>query len=209
MGTKSKIQRLILYRIALIHFKSVGFQRVFSYNIAREVGVSPEQVRKDFSEFQIRGNKKAGYEIEELLFQFDRIFQKDKLHNVVIVGVGNIGTALSNYQGFRNNGIIIKAAFDKETTKIKPDFPVTVYPIENLPSYVKSNQIKIAILAVPFDSAQSVANLMVDAGIKGIMNFTYANLRVPDDVHIIYVSLTNTLESLIFLTSQKNLPEKQ
>ena len=208
MGTKSKIQRLILYRIALIHFKSVGFQRVFSYNIAREVGVSPEQVRKDFSEYQIRGNKKAGYEIDELIFQFDRIFQKDKIHNVIIVGIGNIGTALSNYQGFRNNGIIIKAAFDKDTSKVKSDFPVPVYPIENLPSYVKSNQIKIAILAVPFDSAQSVANLMVDSGIKGIMNFTYANLRVPDDVHIIYVSLTNTLESLIFLTSQKNTSEK-
>lgn len=184
----------------------MGFQRVFSYNIAREVGVSPEQVRKDFSEFQIRGNKKAGYEIGDLLSHFDRIFQKEKTHNVILVGLGNIGNALCNYQGFRNNGIFIKAAFDKDINHKKNDYSVAVYPIENLPSFVKSNQIKIAILAVPFDAAQSVANLMVDAGIKGIMNFTYANLRVPDDVHVIYVSLTNTLESLIFLTSQKNSP---
>ena len=100
MGTKSKIQRLILYRIATVHFKSLGFKRIFSYNIAREVGVSPEQVRKDFSEFKFRGNKKAGYDISELLIQFDEIFQKDKEHKVILVGMGNIGNALSNYNGF-------------------------------------------------------------------------------------------------------------
>lgn len=202
MGTKSKIQRLILYRIAIVHFKSMGFKRIFSYNIAREVGVSPEQVRKDFSEFKFRGNKKAGYDIEELLHQFDNVFQKDKVHNVILVGMGNIGLALSNYTGFRSSGIVIKAAFDTDSGKSYHDNVVPVYPLENLPAYVKSNSIKIAILAVPFDSAQSVANLLTDSGIQGIMNFTYANLRVPDEVHVIYVSLTNTLESLIFLTNQ-------
>lgn len=201
MGTKSKIQRLILYRIALIHFKSIGFKRVFSYNIAREVGVSPEQVRKDFSEFKIRGNKKAGYDIQELLKRFDSIFEKDKEHQVILVGMGNIGNALSNYQGFIRSGIVIKAAFDVDSGKSNSDTPVPVYPLENLNSYVRNHNIKIAILAVPFDSAQTVANILVDSGIKGIMNFTYANLRVPDGVHVIYVSLTNTLESLIFLTN--------
>jgi redox-sensing transcriptional repressor len=204
MGNNSKIQRLILYRIALIHFKSMGFQRIFSYNIASEVGVSPEQVRKDFSEFSIRGNKKAGYEINDLLSHFDRIFQKDKTHNVILVGMGNIGSALTNYQGFRNSGIFIKAAFDKDISRAKGDLSVPLYPLENLPYYVKSNQVKIAILAVPFEAAQSVANLLVDSGIKGIMNFTYSNLRVPEDVNVIYVSLTNTLESLIFMTNQRH-----
>jgi len=202
MGTKSKIQRLILYRIALIHFKSLGFKRVFSYNIAREVGVSPEQVRKDFSEFKIRGNKKAGYDIQELLLQFDQIFEKDKEHNVILVGMGNIGNALANYTGFSNSGIVIKAAFDIDPEKSESEPSIPVYPLENLNSYVRSNKVKIAILAVPFAAAQSVANLLVDSGIKGIMNFTYANLRVPEGVHVIYVSLTNTLESLIFLTNQ-------
>lgn len=202
MGTKSKIQRLILYRIALIHFKSLGFKRVFSYNIAREVGVSPEQVRKDFSEFKIRGNKKAGYDIQELLLQFDSIFEKDKEHKIILVGMGNIGNALSNYKGFISSGIVINAAFDIKPEKSNSETPVPVYPLENLNAYVRNNSVKIAILAVPFESAQSVTNLLVDSGIKGIMNFTYANLRVPDGVHVIYVSLTNTLESLIFLTSQ-------
>lgn len=201
MDTKSKIQRLILYRIALTHFKSMGFKRIFSYNIAREVGVSPEQVRKDFSEYKFRGNKKAGYDIEKLLIQFDKIFQKDKDHNVILVGMGNIGLALSSYHGFKSSGIVIKAAFDTDTVKSEQNNVVPVYPLENLPAFVESNNIKIAILAVPFDSAQSVANLLVDSGIQGIMNFTYANLRVPQGVHVIYVSLTNTLESLIFLTS--------
>ncbi|TFH33531.1 MAG: redox-sensing transcriptional repressor Rex [Bacteroidia bacterium] len=207
MSNKSKIQRLILYRIALIHFKSMGFQRIFSYNIAGEVGVSPEQVRKDFSEFNIRGNKKAGYEISELLSNFDRIFQKDKTHHVILVGMGNIGSALANYQGFRNSGIFIKAAFDKDITRAKGDVVVPLYPLENLSNFVKSNRVKIAILAVPFEAAQSVANLLIDSGIKGIMNFTYANLRVPDDVYVKYVSLTNTLESLIFLTNQNDSEE--
>ena len=115
--------------------------------------------------------------------------------------MGNIGLALSNYAGFRSSGIVIKAAFDTDSDKSYHDNVVPVYPLENLPAYVKSNSIKIAILAVPFDSAQSVANLLTDSGIQGIMNFTYANLRLPEGVHVIYVSLTNTLESLIFLTS--------
>ena len=201
MGTKSKIQRLILYRIALVHFRSLGFKRVFSYNIGREVGVSPEQVRKDFSEFKIRGNKKAGYDIQEVLIQFDNIFKKDKEHNVILVGMGHIGIALSNYKGFNNSGIIIKAAFDTDNNKSNGENPVPVYPLENLNPYVRSNNVKIAILAVPFESAQSVTNLLIDSEIKGIMNFTYANLRVPEGVHVINVSLTNTLESLIFLTN--------
>jgi redox-sensing transcriptional repressor len=192
---------MILYRVATIHFRSLGFKRIFSYNIAREVGVSPEQVRKDFSEFKFRGNKKAGYEIDELIRQFDRIFQKDREHKVILVGMGNIGNALSNYSGFRSSRILIKAAFDINPEKYQGESSVPVYPLENLPPFVKSNNVKIAILAVPFEAAQNVANLLVDSGIKGIMNFTYANLRVPDDVHVIYVSLTNTLESLIFLTS--------
>ena len=202
MGTKSKIERLILYRIALVHFRSLGFKKVFSYNIGREVGVSPEQVRKDFSEFKIRGNKKAGYDIHVLLIQFDSIFKKDKEHKVILVGMGNIGNALSNYKGFSNSGIVIKAAFDISPDQADIECPIPVYPLENLNSYVRSNKVKIAILAVPFDAAQSVANLLVDSEIKGIMNFTYANLRVPEGVHVIYVSLTNTLESLIFLTNQ-------
>ena len=202
MTNKGKIHRLILYRQALRQFKSLGFRRVFSYNIAKEAGVSPEQVRKDFSDFKIRGNKKAGYEIDEILSHFSRIFQKDQHQNVILVGMGHIGTALSNYEGFRKSGIIIKAGFDIIVPN--PDnkhFPIPVYPLENLPSYVRQHNVRIGILAVPYESAQSVTNLLTDSGIKGVMNFTYANLRVPVDVHVIYVSLTSTLESLIYLTS--------
>ncbi|HUS87693.1 MAG TPA: redox-sensing transcriptional repressor Rex [Bacteroidales bacterium] len=202
MKNQSKIHRLILYRLSLLHFKSLGFKRIFSYTISNEVGVSPEQVRKDFSEFQIRGNKKAGYEIDDLLEDFGKIFKKDKNHNIILVGMGKIGVALSNYQGFRDSGIIIKAAFDNDIQKHKGDYPVPVYPLENMQNHVRQNAVKIAILAVTFDAAQTVTNLLVDSGIKGIMNFTNANLRVPDHIHVIYVSLTNTLESLIFLTNQ-------
>jgi len=202
MANQSKIQRLILYRLAALHFKSLGFTRLYSYTIANEVGVSAEQVRKDFSDFHIRGKKKAGYDIEELLEDFIKIFQKDKKHNIILVGMGKIGVALANYKGFRDSGIIIKAAFDIDPDKRRGDYPVPVYPLENLHKFVSQNDVKIAILAVPFSAAQTVTNLIVDAGIKGIMNFTYANLRVPDHIHVIYVSLTNTLESLIFLTNQ-------
>lgn len=202
MKANKNIQRLILYRQSLTHFKSLGFHSVFSYNIGRHVGVSPEQVRKDFSEFNIRGNKKAGYSLENLLSQLDRIFQKNKQHNVIIVGIGNIGNAIVNYEGFRSRGIIIKSAFDNDVDKFKQSHSIPVYPLEYLPNFVKMHNVKIAILTTSFESAQSVTNLLIDSGIKGIMNFTYANLRVTQDVHVIDINLTDTLESLIFLANQ-------
>ena len=202
MKNNKKIQRLILYRHSLVHFKSLGFQNVFSYNIARHVGVSPEQVRKDFSEFNIKGNKKAGYSLDDLLSQLDRIFQKNKQHNVIIVGIGNIGNALVNYQGFRNRGIIIKSAFDNDVNKFKQNYPIPVYPLEYLPNFVKMHHVRIAILSTTLEAAQDVTDLLVDSGIKGIMNFTYANLRVPGEIHVMDISLTDTLESLVFLANQ-------
>ena len=87
--------------------------------------------------------------------------------------MGHIGTALSNYEGFRRSGIVIKAGFDINTNTNAKDFPIPIFPIENLSSYVKQHNVKIGILAVPYESAQSVTDLLIDSGIEGIMNFTY------------------------------------
>lgn len=201
MPLRSKIQRLILYRLSILHFQASGCDHIFSHNIAREVGVSPEQVRKDFSDLKIRGNKKAGYAIEQILPVFNSLFQKEKEHNVILVGMGNIGMALSNFKGFQDNQIIIRAAFDINTRKQSSNLRIPVYPPAMIPKIIRELKVRIAILAVPWEAAQSMTDLLVDNGIKGIMNFTYVHLRVPEYVHVMYVSLSNTLESLVYLTS--------
>ena len=112
MIISKNITRLLRYRSSLKKMQELGFETVYSYNLGRETGVSPEQVRKDFSQFGIKGKKKGGYNINDLLLTIREIFRKDELQKVIIVGMGNIGNAVLQYKGFQKNMIQIVAAFD-------------------------------------------------------------------------------------------------
>jgi len=192
------ISRLILYRQILVKFDELGIKTVFSYNIGRETGVTAVQVRKDFSRFGIKGNKKGGYEVNVLLFTINEIFRKDKLQKVVLVGLGHIGRALINYKGFRKNMIQIVAAFDIDPAKYRKKYDIQVYPLEMLKRVVTDLGIKTAVVTVPERAAQEVVNQLVDAGIIGILNFTPVVLKVPENVIISNVRIGNALETLIY-----------
>jgi len=192
------ISRLILYRQILVKFDELGLTTVFSYNIGRETGVTAVQVRKDFSRFGIKGNKKGGYEVNVLLFTINEIFRKDKLQKVVLVGLGHIGRALINYKGFRKNMIQIVAAFDIDPAKYRKKYDIQVYPLEMLKRVVTDLGIKTAVVTVPERAAQEVVNQLVDAGIIGILNFTPVVLKVPENVIISNVRIGNALETLIY-----------
>jgi len=196
--SKSTIIRLARYKNALNRFHALGFVKIFSDNIADAVGGTSTQVRKDFSMFGISGNKRGGYRVDELLDKLNSIFGKDKKQKVIVIGTGNIGTALINYKGYESENIQIIAAFDIDIAKCRETGPVPIYPIDRLKDYIKENDIKLAVLAVPDIAAQHVADIMISAGIKGILNFAPIRLRADGDIVINNVNLALELEKIIY-----------
>jgi len=178
--------------------QELGFETVYSYNLGRETGVSPEQVRKDFSQFGIKGNKKGGYNINELLITIREIFRKDELQKVIVVGTGNIGNAILQYKGFQKNMIEIVAAFDIDPSKYKKKMAVPVYSLEKLPKIIKEMDVKTAILTVPERVTQEVANLLFETGIRGILSFAPTRILHPPNVTIRTICISHELESLIY-----------
>jgi len=200
MQIKKNIRRLLLYRLCLVKFKEMGFKKVYSYNLGHEAGVSAEQIRKDFSQFGIRGNKKGGYELDHLLERLNHIFKKNEAQKVIIVGMGNMGRALSHYEcGFTERKQYIVAGFEVDPVKIRKTYNIPVFQMSYLPDFIKENDIKIAILAVPSISAQEVCSKLVNAGIKGIMNFAPVILQVPEDVTVNNVNLCDELECIMYM----------
>jgi len=200
MQIKKNIRRLLLYRLCIVKFKEMGFKKVYSYNLGHEAGVSAEQIRKDFSQFGIKGNKKGGYEIDHLLNKLNIIFKKNEEQKVIIVGMGNMGRALSHYEcGFTEKKQYIVAGFEVDPVKIKKTYNIPVFQMSYMSGFIKENKIKIAILVVPSISAQEVCSNLVNAGIKGIMNFAPVILQVPDDVTVNNVNLCDELECIMYM----------
>lgn len=208
MIIKSDIKRLLQYRLCLAKFKRKGFSRIYSYNLGNEAGVSPEQVRKDFSMHGITGNKKAGYEIDDLLDLLNSLFGMDVIHNVVLVGMGNIGRALANYnKQFIGQNVYITAAFDNDSRKHSKKSGVPVYSMDKLSATIKEFNIFTALITVPGVAAQDVCDQLLENGIRGILNFAPVILKVPDYVVINNINLSIEIEAIIYYLSQQSVEE--
>ncbi len=201
LNNKSCILRLSKYKKTLKRLKVLGFKKVFSDNLADAIGVSSAQVRKDFSMFEITGNKKAGYTIDDLIEKLNRVLGRDEYQNVVIIGAGSIGSALIKYQGFDKEGIKIVAAFDIDERKVSKDGLVPILHIDDLEVFVSENGIKIGIICVPDMFAQQTVDHMVKSGIKGALNFAPVNLRAPQDFIIESINLEMELEAVIYFVN--------
>ena len=195
---KNSLRRIFLYRACLNRLKMMGMEKVFSYTLAEEAGVSPDQVRKDFSEFNIKGNKRGGYNIDELLEKMENIFYKNREHNIVLIGMGNLGMALSKYSRFLQRNMNIVATFDIDPFKQKVRADIPVYGMDRLREIIQRFKVKVAIIAVPEISAQQVCDELVKAGIKGIVNFAPVLLKTPQNVIVNNVNLCDELESVIY-----------
>ena len=195
---KNSLKRIFLYRACLVRLKMMGVEKVFSYTLANETGVTSDQVRKDFSEFNIKGNKRGGYEINDLLEKMEKIFHRNKDHNIVLIGMGNLGLALSKYSKFIQRNMNIVATFDIDPFKQKMRSGIPVYSMGRLKEIIDRFGVKVAILAVPEISAQEVADELIQLGIKGIVNFAPVLLKVSPDVIINNVNLCDELESVIY-----------
>lgn len=200
-------KRLPLYYRTLNNLSYRGKTRVSSKELSEAVKVDSATIRRDFSYFGALGKKGYGYNVEYLLEFFKQILDQDELTEVALIGVGNLGTALLNYNFLRNNNTKIVMAFERSQGKVgtkKGDVPI--YHIDDLAEKLKN--IQIAILTVPASEAQDMTNRLVDIGIKGILNFTPARLTVPSHVRIHHIDLSVELQSLIYFLKQYPLDVK-
>ncbi|MDK2976134.1 MAG: redox-sensing transcriptional repressor [Candidatus Marinimicrobia bacterium] len=175
--------------------------------IANELYLDPTQVRKDLALTGIVGKPRVGYSVQELIDKIKAFLGWDVQRDAILVGVGNLGTALLGYQRFRLYGLNIVTAFDKDPRRIdKTIFGVDVLSVEKLPNLILRKKIDIGIITVGEEAAQEVADLMVQGFIKGIWNFAPKTLIVPDDVIVENVQLS---VSLGVLTSKMKLFETE
>lgn len=202
---EATIIRLSVYSRYLSEVDRKGIVTISSGDIAEGVGVSPAQVRKDLAYFGEFGTRGVGYNVKDLNQQILKILGLSADWNVTLVGLGNLGLALSSYKGFRERGFIITSIFDTDPGKIGTVVHgVEVQPIEHLEETVEQNRTQIGIIAVPTDSAQEIADKLVKAGVQAILNFAPVVLNVPPKIELRNVDLAVNLEVLSFnLGAQK------
>jgi len=196
----SGIYRLALYHRYLSSLDKDGNEYVSSQELADATGHTAAQVRKDLSSYGSLGAPGKGYEIGKLKAALTRIFGKEKVRNVVLVGVGNLGLALIAHKGFQLQRFNIVAAFDKDIRKIgRRVEDVLIYDIRDLNSTIADTDAQIAIVSVPASSAQEVIDMLVSAGIKAILNFAPARVIVPEGVKLQNVDMSIELDRLYYL----------
>jgi len=183
---------------------AAGVKTISSKALAEQFHLNAAQIRKDlayFGEFGVRG---VGYYVKELKRHLRMILGLDRTVRVAILGAGNLGLALADYPGFREEGFAIVALFDTERTKIgrRSKGGVRIHEIGEFRKMVKKDAIDIAVVAVPADSAQGVVNTAVQAGIRAILNFSPGSLKVPPGVKLKNVDLTVSMESLSFFLAR-------
>jgi redox-sensing transcriptional repressor len=210
--SRASVGRLSLYLRHLEGLRREGVAKVSSGQLGEALGITDAQVRKDLSFLGSLGHPGIGYITEELIAAIRRLLGLDRCWLAALVGVGNLGRALLGYRGFDQRGFRIVALFDTDPAKIGGRVEgLEVHGPEAIASVVASTGAELALLAVPGESAQEVADALVAAGVKGLLNFAPLMLRVPPDVRVVSVDLTVQLEQLAFLVQTKGgdhgLPE--
>lgn len=177
------IRRLPSYLHIIRAFQRTGEPYISGTWIANELNLEPIQVRKDLAITGIVGKPKKGYPVEQLISAIEHYLAWDVEQKAIIVGAGNLGSALTGYQEFRNHGLHIVAAFDSDPAKVgKFVHQIQIYKLDQLKEIVEAMKVTLAILTVPSPYAQSSCDALVAAGIRAIWNFTNVKLKVPDDV---------------------------
>jgi redox-sensing transcriptional repressor len=196
---RKAVYRLSLYYRVLERLNQNRIETVSSDALAKAAGVKPTQLRKDLTYFGQFGTRGLGYKVESLLAKLTGVLRTTRFQPVILVGAGNLGSALLRYDGFAKEGFEIVAAFDSRPEGAKTDdCKVPIQPVEQMKEFVREHNIKLAILAVPGVAAQEVTNQLVEAGIQAILNFSPLILQVPPHVVVNNVNLAIELENLTY-----------
>jgi len=194
---KKAIYRLSIYHRCLEKLAANDVATVSSTTLARAAGVNASQIRKDVAYLGQYGTRGLGYPVETLMRSIRETLGRERFQPVVLIGAGNLGSALLRYQGFEKEGFQVIAAFDADPeTAAKREIGVPVHHESGLETFVARESVKLAILCVPAGFAQTMANRLVESGIQGILNFSPVVLDVPSVVTVNNVDLALELEHL-------------
>jgi redox-sensing transcriptional repressor len=193
------IERLPGYARALAELATAGSELVSSQELGAHLGVTPAQIRKDFSYFGRFGKQGRGYNVHRLIEQLHKILGLDREWPMVLVGVGRLGRAILSYGGFAPEGFRVVQAFDADPKVIgKKTNGLLVKDVACLEAELKGTGIGIGIVAVPAQTAQAVADRLIECGIRAILSYAPAAVRVPDGVHIRYIDPVLSLQGMTF-----------
>lgn len=198
------IGRLPIYLRALNHLAESGKTNTSSHELGRRLGISSAQIRKDLSHFGEFGKQGTGYNINYLLDQLRKILHLDQEWGVAIVGAGFLGHALAQYQGFKHRGFKMKWVFDKDASRVGENVNgIEVLHIDQLEEVIQREKVQMAIIAVPTSAAQEVADRLVQAGVRSLLNYAPINLNVPEDVQIQYSDPVVQMQHMSFYLDPK------
>lgn len=193
------ITRLSIYLRCMDELLEEGIESISSHELAERFGLNSAQVRKDLAYFGQFGVRGIGYYVKNLRASLEKILGLSREWEVILVGLGNLGTALLTYKGFSQRGFRIEAIFDRDPDKVGRSFDgLVAQPMTDLVDTVQNKGIKIAMMAVPPSSAQGVADRLVQSGILGILNFAPTQINVPKNVKVKNVDLAVELRTLSF-----------
>ncbi|MFM2033281.1 MAG: hypothetical protein RLZZ297_2046 [Chloroflexota bacterium] len=193
------VRRLPLYARSLRYLLNEGVQSVSSQELGERINVTAAQIRKDLSYFGEFGKQGIGYDVERLLEQIDQILGLDRSWAVALVGAGQLGEAIVRYEGFRAQGIHIAAVFDASPDKVGKHLgSIEVEHSDTMAQVIPARQIEMAVIAVPADRAQGVADVLTRAGVRALLSYAPTVLQVPKGVWVRYIDPISVLHSMTF-----------
>jgi redox-sensing transcriptional repressor len=208
--SESTVRRLSHYYRVLDEVQAEGKRMISSHRLAEREGITSAQVRKDLSYFGSFGRRGLGYNVQHLREEIRAILGLERRWRVALVGAGNIGAALLAYRGFEKQGFDVVAVFDRDATRVGQRLgALVVQDIARLPAAAAAGAFDIGVIATPIQAAQEVADALVAAGVRGILNFAPRKLFVPDVVALRTVDMAMEFESLSFALTQARGPRRR
>lgn len=193
------VGRLPIYLRALQGMLEENRRVTSSQELGERLGISAAQIRKDLSQFGEFGKQGTGYSIDFLSDQISKILHVDRVWDIAVVGAGDIGSAVARYQGFSNRGMQVAMIFDNDPAKVGSQVgPFMVKDTKILKDTIRETGIKVAMIATPSQSAQNVADELISAGVKAILNYAPINLTVPENVRVQYIDPVIHLQRMTY-----------
>ena len=193
------VGRLPVYLRALRHMRENNQKTTSSQELGDQVGISAAQIRKDLSQFGEFGKQGTGYQIPFLIDKLCEILKVDRVWDVAVIGAGDMGHALTRYQGFFNRGFQITMIFDNSPELIGKNIGnLTIESTENLVASLQAGKVTIAMLTVPAAAAQKITDKLVDAGVKAILNYAPISLNVPEGILVQYIDPSSHLQRMTY-----------
>jgi len=199
---RTTVERLSYYFRTLEGLAKRGIDTISSEALGNKLNIKSSQIRKDLSYFGDFGKRGMGYDVKYLLKELRYILGLDRRWPIIVVGMGNLGTAIAQYPGLEKRGFQVVGLFDNSKVRVGKEVNgVAIRPMEELPDFVKENNVELALITVPAAVAQSVANKLCKSGVKAILNFAPTPINVDENVRLLSVDLTTKLEVLTYYMS--------